>query len=193
MGGSPIEELNAGLHTFQENIQQDELARRRCEIAIVTFGNGGVQTLQDFVTIDEFQAPELIAGGNTPMGEAIYRGLDILRARKQAYKENAVAYYRPWVFLITDGEPTDDKWEAAAQLVHLECQKNGLIFFAVGVEGANMQKLAQIAVPNRPPVLLQGVKFVELFVWLSRSQQNISRSKVGEQVPLPPIDGWASV
>ena len=193
MAGAKIEELNKGLLALQESIRQDELARRRCEIAIITFGNGGVQTLQNFVTADEFQAPHLIAGGNTPMGEAIYKGLDLTRARKETYKENAIAYYRPWMFLITDGEPTDEKWQEAGQLIRLEYDRNGVIFFAVGVEGANMQKLAQIAAPKRPPVMLQGFKFVELFLWLSRSQQNISRSKVGEQVALPPIEGWASV
>ncbi len=193
MQGSRIEELNRGLQTFQEHIQQDQLARRRCEIAVITFGNGGVQTLQDFVTADEFQAPELTPGGGTPMGAALSRGLDLLRARKQTYRENGVAYYRPWIFLITDGEPTDDTWPQAAQRLHEECEKNGLVFFAVGVAGANMQKLAQIAMPNRPPVMLQGLMFVEMFVWLSRSQQSISRSKVGEQVALPPISGWAAI
>jgi uncharacterized protein YegL len=193
MTGSKIEELNNGLRAFEEDISNDELARRRCEIAIITFGNGGVQTIQNFVTADEFHAPHLSPGGNTPMGEAIYRGLDLLRARKQTYKDHSVAYYRPWVFLITDGEPTDDKWQEAAQLVRLESDKNGLVFFAVGVEGANMQKLMQIAVPKRPPVMLQGVKFVELFVWLSQSQRNVSASRVGEQVSLPSIDGWASL
>ena len=192
MSGSRIEQLNQGLRVFQQDIRQDELARRRCEIAIITFGYGGVQTAQNFVTADEFQAPKLVAGGNTPMGEAIDRGLELLRARKDAYRENDISFYRPWVFLITDGEPTDEVWEAAALRAHLEYEKNGLSFFAVGVEGANMEKLRRIAVPEYPPVVLEGLKFVEFFRWLSRSEKNISHSTVGDQVPLPPVENWAA-
>ncbi|MFL5625336.1 MAG: vWA domain-containing protein, partial [Ktedonobacteraceae bacterium] len=65
MDGRPIQELNRGLQTFQEAIQKDDLARKRVEIAIVTFGNGGVQQKQDFVTAEAFEAPNppLTAGG----------------------------------------------------------------------------------------------------------------------------------
>lgn len=189
MGGAPITAMNDGLQAFQHDIQQDSLAQRRVEVAIVTFGNGGVQTVQDFVTAGEFQAPTLTPGGNTPMGAAINAGLDMVRARKATYKANGIAYYRPWIFMITDGEPTDD-WQTAAARVRAEENANGIAFFAVGVEGANIEHLKQIAV--RPPVKLSGLQFVELFVWLSRSQQRVSSSKVGEQTALPPI-GWSAV
>lgn len=192
MGGDRIAALNEGLQAFQGDIGRDALARRRVEVAIITFGSGGVQTLQDFVTVDNFKAPFLTAGANTPMGEAINRGLDLLQKRKQQYKDNTIDYYRPWVFLITDGEPTDE-WQSAAQRVHEEESKKGLAFFAVGVAGANMQTLTQITVPQRPPRVLQGLKFVDLFLWLSQSQQRVSNSKVGDQTALPPADGWAVV
>lgn len=192
MQGDPIAALNHGLQIFQTDICRDALARRRVEVALVTFGNGGVQTQQDFITVDKFSVPTLMAGGNTPMGEAIQRGLDMLRARKDQYINNGIAYYRPWIFLITDGEPTDE-WRSAAQRVHEEEARKGVVFFAVGVPGANMQTLAQIAVPQRPPKMLQGLNFDALFLWLSQSQQRVSNSKIGDQTALPPADGWAVV
>ena len=161
------------------------------EDAIVTFGNGGVKHVQDFVTAGEFTPPVLEAGGQTPMGEAITLGLNLLRARKEVYKKNGVPYYRPWVFLITDGAPTDD-WASAARLVHAEEAANALAFFAVGVQGAEMEKLRQIAPPTRVPIQLQGLQFVEMFLWLSRSQQRVSGGKVGEQTALEPA-GWGKV
>jgi uncharacterized protein YegL len=192
MEGANIDALNQGLQAFQQDVSQHNLARRRVEVAIVTFGNGGVQTLQDFVTADKFSPPPLSAGGDTPMGAAINRALDMLNARKAQYKANAIAYYRPWVFMLTDGAPTDS-WQAAAQRVRTEDANKAVAFFTVAVEGADIQTLAQIAPPTRKPVKLQGLMFVEMFRWLSRSQQRVSSSKPGENVGLPPVDGWAEV
>ena len=124
------------------------------------------------------------------MGEAIETGLGMLASRKSEYRANGISYYRPWVFLITDGEPTDE-WQAAADRVHRAEQDRALAFFAVGVQGANFDILQQIAV--RSPLRLDGLRFVELFLWLSRSQRGVSASKVGEQTALPPVDGWAVV
>jgi uncharacterized protein YegL len=124
------------------------------------------------------------------MGEAIIRALDSLQQRKAQYQANGVAHYRPWVFMITDGAPTDH-WEVAAQRIRAEEGGKALAFFAVGVAGADMQVLAQIAA--RRPVQLQGLKFRELFLWLSSSQKRVSASKIGEQTALPPLDDWSVV
>jgi uncharacterized protein YegL len=188
MAGAPVEALNDGLRAFQNDVSQDDLAQRRVEVAIVTFG-GRVQVMQDFVTARDFSAPRLAATGDTPMGAAIREGVGLVRDRKAQYRANGVSYYRPWVFLITDGQPTDE-WKTAAELVHEEEAGNGLAFFGVGVEGANRGILEQIAV--RKPLMLRGLAFVDLFVWLSQSQRRVSASKPGEQTSLPPT-GWAAV
>jgi hypothetical protein len=43
MQGQPVGALNEGMRVFQADVQTDELAQRRSEIALVTFGNGGVR------------------------------------------------------------------------------------------------------------------------------------------------------
>ena len=189
MSGKPITELNAGLVAYRDAVMADSTARKRVEVAIVTFGP--VNLAVDFTTAENFTPPTLVADGNTPMGEAIIRGIDMVNARKQVYRQNGVDYYRPWVFLITDGapDPTDD-WRQAARLVREAEQANNLAFFAVGVENADMEVLKQIAV--RPPQRLAGLGFRDLFLWLSKSQKAVSQSRVGESVPLPQVD-WTSV
>ncbi|MBD2437018.1 VWA domain-containing protein [Nostoc sp. FACHB-110] len=190
MLGQPIQELNRGLAAFKEDVLKDAQASLSVEVAIVTFGSV-VRLIQDFVTIDQFTAPRLEADGVTPMGEAIEYALDLLENRKQTYKDNGILYYRPWVFLITDGAPTDF-WQGAAQRVREAEESSRLSFFTVAVQDADMNKLRQIAPPQRPPMMLNGLDFRSLFVWLSTSMKRVSSGKVGEAVALPPV-GWGQI
>jgi uncharacterized protein YegL len=191
MRGTPIQELNDGLRLFGEDVKRDPLAAVRCEIAIITFG-GTAKMVQDFVTADEFVAPSLDALGDTPMGVAINLSLDCLRRRKNSYRENGVNYTRPWMFIISDGAPTDDGWELAAQRLREEEQGKGVIVFPIGVQGADLKVLRELSTMN-PPLWLLGLKFKEFFVWLSTSQQRVSSGKVGGQTQLPSTQGWSEV
>ena len=191
MSGAPINELNAGLHAFKEGLS-DEVTRSRVEVAIITFGP--VEVKQDFVSASQFEPPLLCANGGTPMGEAINLALDKIDERKQLYKQNGISYYRPWVFLITDGGPTDgDVWQTAARRVRDAESKRKVAFFAVGVAGADMETLKQISV--REPVQLVGLEFKKMFVWLSSSLGSVSRSRPGDEVPMqsPVPAGWGKV
>lgn len=189
MYGQPIQELNRGLAAFKEDVLKDSQASLSVEMAIVTFGP--VQLTQGFTTIDQFTPPKLEANGDTPMGEAIEYALDLIEGRKFTYKENGILYYRPWIFLITDGAPTDNWHYAAQRLKEAEAQRR-LLFFAVAVQGADMNTLRQIAPPERSPIMLNGLDFRSLFVWLSSSMKRVSSGKVGQAVALPSV-GWGQI
>lgn len=191
MSGKKIKQLNDAMPLLFEGVTQDSLASQRVELAVASFGNDDVDLVQDFATVDACKAPSLSADGNTPMGKAIHFGLDLVQQRKDIYRANQIGYYRPWIFLITDGEPTDS-WQTAAQRVHDEEAAKKMAFFAVGVDGADMNTLAQIAPASRPPVKLNGLAFADLFVWLSTSLARVSTSVAGGQVELPAV-GWGTV
>jgi uncharacterized protein YegL len=207
MQGEGIRQVNEGLQRLERDLKADVLASLRVEIAIVAFG-GKVAVVdvkegtsasitptasQAFVTADAFQAPTLQANGDTPMGAAVKQGLGLLRERKEQYKQAGIPYFRPWLFLISDGQPTDKEWEAAASDARIEESLHGVLMWPVGVDAADMAKLAQFS-SERAPLRLSGISdFGSLFQWLSSSLAAVANSRPGQQVELPPVSGWAAI
>jgi len=200
MSGEKIVALNEGMRTLKDDIAKDELASKRVDLAVLTFGEG-VKLIHDFSAVEDFDPPVLQTGGLTPMGEGIRRATDMVEERKQHYKVQGVDYFRPWIFLITDGEPTDMQpgdasWNETTRRVHDGEANRKFMFFAVAVEPANTELLTKIAPPNRPAVRLKGIEqFNKLFEWLSKSQAKVSASKIGEHVALetPMAAGWGQI
>lgn len=192
MSGQPIQELNAGLRVFEDEIKRDEMAVLRCEVSLVTFG-GSARLVQEFVSVGQFHAPVLEATGNTPMGSAINLALDTLRARKDSYRQHGINYTRPWLFLITDGAPTDpESWPAAGERLLREERDKGVVVFPIGVEGADMGFLARLSSLN-PPQKLRGLAFAQFFRWLSTSQTRASSGQAGGSFQMPSQQDWAQV
>ena len=196
MAGAPIDALNLGIQELARQLKADSLASKRVEISIVTFGES-VSGGEAFETARSFSPPHLQSSGSTPMGEAVVKACSVLETRKAKYREAGLNYYRPWVFLITDGAPTDREthyWQRAVELVKNGEETKKLLFFGVGVQGADMATLNQLCPSSRPAVSLQGLNFTELFRWLSSSLQRASSQDPGSgTLSLPPISGWATV
>jgi uncharacterized protein YegL len=184
-----IHQVNAGLQDLKADLSADKLASQRVEIAVITFGP--VQMVQDFVTVDQWMPPHLTASGSTPLGDALLFSIEQLKLRKKAYREAGVPYYRPWIWLVTDGAPTDD-WTKALDTIQAETNRSGLEMFTIGTDQADFSVLKQIGHP-RSPVRLREAKYREMFVWLSHSLKPVSKSEPGSLIQLDEPVGWGDV
>ena len=185
MDGERIAALSKGVRTLKTELGADPITSQRVELAVVSFSTGAT-VIQDFVSAKEFHPPQLTASGQTFMGAGIERALDLVDARKKMYRETGVTYYRPRVFMITDGVPDGESAEVvdrAAKRLQVAEASSAVAFFAVAVGNADTQSLSRIVV--RTPLELEGLCFDDLFVWLSASMQSVSQSRPGETVVLP--------
>ena len=191
MDGSPITELNAGLQAFIEAVREDEIASYSVDLGVITAGDT-VKEVLPFTSASTINSQEhLQASGLTPLGQAVELALDRLEERKRQYKANGVAYYQPWLVIISDGAPTD-AWQGAAIQARQLSEKRRLVVMSVGVQGADLGILGQFS--SRPAKQLSGLKFREFFEWLSASMSRVSSSNsTSASVSLPKTDSWDSI
>lgn len=190
--GKPNEELKEGLRTFLKETAQDDLAMKRVDYAVMSFGTT-VKTEQDFIPLNkavETPIPELSANGSqTPMGEAIEKAIQMVRDRCRVYDQIGVPHYQPWIFMITDGKPTDSI-ENAKALIRQREETGRLKFFSVGVNGANMDILKSLSM--RTIMATEKDQFKGIFNWLSESMCIVSASRVQDNPQLPNLpEGFA--
>lgn len=193
MQGEKIASLNAGLATFKAAVTEDPMAALRVEVAVVTF-DSAVHVAKEFGGVRDFEPPVLTAGGATHMGAGIVRALELVEARKARYKAEGLMYYRPWIFMITDGEPQGEAGhvvqDAARRLKEAETKRR-VAFFAVAVDSSNMARLSELC--HRPPVRLRGLSFQEMFAWLSTSMVAVAQSRPESDVQVAlPVPGWTN-
>lgn len=181
MNGHKIDRLNEGLKHFERAVSQDMMALKRVETEIISFGPVHVQ--QEFDTMDRITMPVLTADEDTPMGEAIETALDRIKKRQADYQAAKVPSYKPWIFLITDGAPTDDT-SRAAQLVRDREAKQKLNFFSIGVDGADFGALKKFS--SRPPIALENNDFEALFEFMTVVMTTVAKTRPGDQIDLPP-------
>ena len=196
MGGRPIDAMNQGVGELFQAILDDEIARNRVEVALLSF-NTDAKVERDFSTVSERGNLNMRAGGATNMHLAIQQGCDLLEDRKEQYRLGGVPYFRPIMVLFSDGLPTSPREameQANQRLVDME-NESRLTIFKVGVNSEAVQAMLRV-LPNPnsrfQPQQLDNLRFSDFFVWLSKSVSAISRSTPGEAVNLPPTD-WTTI
>ena len=144
MSGEPIEAVKNGLQTMQSALRKDPHALEQAFVSIITFGSS-VEQILPLTEVVKFQAPPLEASGTTALGA----GLSLLAqcAGKEVVKSTVEQKgdWKPLVFLMTDGEPTDSIEKGLAEF---QAQKWGLVVACAAGAHANTAILRKIAGEN---------------------------------------------
>jgi len=194
-GRSRISELNNGIEQLHKELLADPVAAERVVLAVITVGgpSGGANLIMDWADVRDFSPFPLTAGGTTPLGEGVLMGLQLIEQGKSYLRSSGIGYLRPWLMIITDGEPTDDQgtWSNATASLRAAEKAGKCVAFPIAVDGANKSKLSELSAS--PAREMSAVKFTELFQWLSASLSVASSSAPGATVQLPSTDPWAGV
>jgi uncharacterized protein YegL len=107
MSGEPIEAVKKGVQMLVSALRQDPQALETVYLSVITF-NSKAQEIVPLTDLPSFQVPNFTASGATAMGEAL--GLLADCAKRDIIKSSSTqkADWRPLVFLMSDGVPTDD-------------------------------------------------------------------------------------
>ncbi len=190
MDGKAITNLNSGLKTLEQELKKDDIASMRVQLLVIRIGGlDDAEVITDWTDAIDFSAPEIDANGTTPLGKGISLGLRKIEEQKKNYKANQIPYNRPWLFIITDGSPTD-QWHVHAERAKKAESSNKVVIFPIGTEDANFEVLNNFSV--RDALMLKDLDFQELFVWLSKSVSIGSQSELNTETQLPALS-WGMV
>ena len=166
-----IGQLNQGLQTLKSQIMNDETARDRLEIAIVSFNSEIKVELQPSL-ISEIEMPTLKASGQTQLVRAIEEAQQVIKDRKDYYKSKGLTYYRPWIVVMTDGDPypANQDIDGIAQKIQEDADAKKYVFFMIGVGNeVHDDVLSKLTTSQFPAMRMDAVNFAEFFQWLSAS------------------------
>ncbi len=109
MHGEPIEAVKNGVQVLVSTLRQDPYALETAFLSIITFDDRA-QQITPLTELSMFQMPAIAANGTTCLGGAL--SLLSQRIDAEVHKSSAEKKgdWRPLVFIMTDGAPTDN-WE----------------------------------------------------------------------------------
>jgi uncharacterized protein YegL len=194
MSGKPIARLNEALGGLADDLRRDIQLSAIAELAIVTFGQRGVTAWRGdqpvpsgtspFVPASQFTVPKLRAGGVTPLTAAVERTMSCVAEEKAELKRRFLQYYRPHIWLFSDGYPTNergqlsDDWRRLPEVIRRAEDEGRFVFFSVSagdIDPAGDAVLKELAPDSH--LRLEGFEFGSVLKLVSASAESAARGQ----------------
>lgn len=187
MQGTPIESVKSGIRQLHRDLLGDPQAIESAYLSIITFGNTATQMVP-LTEVAMFNPPELMASGTTNFGDGLRMLLESFDRELVRTTADQKGDWRPLVFILSDGAPTDVEWPTYAQQLR-ERRPANIIAVACG-DQADVNVLKQV---TENVILMQEMTpdaFKAFFAFVSASvkqtSQKVGAVADGAAITLPP-------
>jgi uncharacterized protein YegL len=191
MSGEPIEAVKNGVQILVSTLRQDPYALETAYLSVITF-DSAAQQHAPLTELAAFQTPHISAGGSTSLGDGLSLLAERIDAEVAKTTADAKGDWKPLIFIMTDGAPTDD-W--AKGLARLKKVRTGVIVACAAGQGADTSVLKQITEVVVQLDTADSSTIKAFFKWVSSSistgsqkldQGNKEVSGLGDLPPPPP-------
>lgn len=165
MHGEAIEAVKNGVQVLLSTLRQDPYALETAFLSIITFESSAKQIVP-LTELSMFQMPDIHASGATALGDALT--LLAKKADSEVAKTTADVKgdWKPLVFLMTDGAPTDN-WQKG--LAEFKKQKFGMVVACAAGQHADTNVLKQITEIVVQLDTVDSASIKSFFKWVSAS------------------------
>lgn len=190
MHGEAIEAVRNGLHTLVQTLRQDPYALETAYLSVISFDSEAHQ-LAPLTELMSFQEPDLQASGTTALGGALQLLADCVEREVVKGSAEVKGDWKPVVFLLTDGMPTDDLRRGLDALKRI---KTGVFVACAAGSSADTNTLKKITETVVSLDTADSTSIKSFFKWVSASisvsSQKIENGKevmgISELPPPPP-------
>ncbi len=188
MVGDSIQLVEEGMGNIIKALKEDPYALETVHLSVIVFA-GQPRTLVPLQDIINFYPPKFPIGGGTSLSNALGHLMFELRRNVVPTTAEQKGDWKPLVFIMTDGGPTD-QWQQG--LAELQKRKPGLIVACGAGSAADTNVLKQISEVVVSLDTADSASIKAFFKWVSASistgSQKIEDSgkEVGGLNELPP-------
>lgn len=165
MYGEPIEAVKNGVQVLISTLRQDPYALETAFLSIITFNNSAQQIIP-LTELSTFQQPNIDASGCTALGEALSLLATKVDSEVTKTTPEVKGDWKPLVFIMTDGEPTDDLNKG---LTEFKKRKFGMVVACAAGQGANTETLKKITECVVQLDTADSATIKSFFKWVSAS------------------------
>ena len=165
MTGEPLEAVQNGLEVLVKDLRSNPYALETAYLSLITFSSSA-KTLIPLSELMDFQVPKLEVDGATSLGEA----LELVAVKSQIEVNTSTSEqkgdWKPLVFIMTDGEPTDDYQKG---LIEFKKQSWGVVVACGAGDGVNYKVLKEITSDVIAIDNIDQDSISDFFKWVSSS------------------------
>jgi uncharacterized protein YegL len=175
MQGVKIVSVNNGVSTIYEELMRDPRSASTVHISVISFNDQAYQL--DMAPITHFTPPQLFASGMTALGAALHLLNESLDRDLIPNEPGRKGDYKPLIFVLTDGQPSD-AWQAEAERLRERATSTrplNIIGLAIG-DDADIAVIRQIASTTLKMQNVSAENIRAYFDWVSASIKTASQS-----------------